>query len=44
LFAALKSFCVPDNQHEGQCRQGTYSGMRHQEPRLRGLLGFLLDR
>jgi len=44
LFGALKSFCFPDNQHKGQCRQGTYPRMRHQEPRLRALLGYLLDR
>jgi len=43
-FAAAKALGVADDQHEGQCGQGTDSGMRHQSLRLRALLDFLLDR
>src|ERR1022692_1630014 len=35
LLATLKPICVPDEQHEGQCRQRTHSGMRLQASRRR---------
>jgi hypothetical protein len=44
LLATLKPIGLADDQHKGQCGQGTDSRVRHQSPRLRTLLGLLLDR
>ena len=44
LLARAKAFGPADDQHEGQCSQGTHSGMCPQSLRLRALLDFLLDR
>ena len=44
LLATLEPICPPDDQHEGQCRQRTYPGMRPQSLRLGTLLHFLLNR
>ena len=43
LLATLKPICSADDQHEGQCRQRTNSGMRLQALRLGTLLRLLLD-
>src|SRR5450755_3902158 len=44
LLSTLKPICVPDDQHEGQCRQRTHSGMRLQASRRRTLLHFPINR
>src|ERR1700694_817416 len=43
LLAAAKSLRLSDDQHEGQCAQRTYPGMRRQPLRLGVFLHFLLD-
>ena len=43
LLPALKSLCLPNDQHEGQGGERTHPGMRHQAPRLGTFLHFLLD-
>ena len=43
LLAAPKQLNLSDDQHEGQRRQGTYSGMGHQSLRRGIFLHFLFD-
>src|SRR6202167_6243845 len=43
LLAALKSFRSSDDQHEGQCGERSYTGVRHQPQRFGPLPGFPLD-
>src|SRR6516165_12208626 len=40
LFGATKTLWCPDDQHKGQCCEGTHPRMRHQSQRFRSLLGF----